>query len=93
MLNRILFWPGTSHYLKSDIRTFCGIKVRGRCRAIKGEGTTHICANCAHANLRPRPLSASIDEISMATNHARAENVTLSQQIGEVAVISASIFV
>ena len=59
---------------------------------LRGKGTTHICANCACANLRPRPFSASLDEISMATNHARAENVTLSQQIGEEPAISASIF-
>ena len=37
----------------------------------------------------PRHL---LDEISIATNHARAENVTLSQQIGEEAAILASIF-
>ena len=54
---------------------------------LRGEGTTYICANYTCANLRPRPFLAFLDEISMATNHARAENVTLSQQIGEVAAI------
>ena len=45
---------------------------------LKGEGTTHIRANCACANLRPRPFSASL---AMATNHARAENVLFHNKL------------
>lgn len=65
------------------------IKQGGGCKASKGEGTVHICTKCARANMRPRPFSASLEEIVMATG---AENVTFnSQEIGDVDAISAGI--
>ena len=42
---------------------------------------------CDHAHFR------HLLEIMMATSHTRAENVTFSHEIGEVAAISAGIFV
>ena len=41
---------------------------------------------CDHAHFR------HLLETMIATSHTRAESVTLSQQIGEVAAISAGIF-
>lgn len=59
---------------------------RGGYRASTGEGTVHICTKCARANMRPRPFSASLEEIVMATG---AENMTFnSQEIGDVDAIS-----
>ena len=81
----------SNQILRHSWKTLSTLLFRGRCRIIRGEAqyTLMLIAHvqtCGHAHFQ------HLLEIMMATSHTRAENVTFSQEIGEVAAISAGIF-